>query len=237
MLKKTRLMLKSELMKTRLMIYVLSAVTVLLFAVGVSAQKQTQSRTHGEPQSQTQSKHDQHDGMSHDGGMSHEDCPMMRSDKSKLSADKSNASADEASHAGHLAAVNERGGRAMGFSQTATTHHFILMRDGGAIQVEVNDPKDAANRDAIRMHLAHIAQMFAQGNFDTPMLVHDQVPPGVSVMQRLKAGISYVYEETVRGARVRISTSDKDALAAVHDFLRFQIKEHQTGDSLDVSSR
>jgi len=39
------------------------------------------------------------------------------------------------------------------------------------------------------MHLSHIAQMFADGNFQAPMLIHDQAPPGVPTLQRLKAAI------------------------------------------------
>jgi hypothetical protein len=125
----------------------------------------------------------------------------------------------------------------MGFSQTATTHHFILTREGGVIQVEANDAKDTESRDLVRQHLSHIARAFSGGDFDTPMLVHDRVPPGVPVMQRLKSEITYAYEETDRGARVRITTKNAEALAAVRDFLRFQITDHQTGDPLEVSDR
>ncbi len=135
-------------------------------------------------------------------------------------------------HAAHLAAVNARGEQAMGFSQTKTTHHFLLRPDGGAIQVEVNEPTGTAKREQIRQHLAHIAELFAAGDFQTPMLVHEQVPPGVPEMKRLRAAIKFAYEETEQGGRVLISTNDAEALAAVHEFLRFQIKDHQTGDSL-----
>lgn len=155
-------------------------------------------------------------------------CPMIQGDKSQ-------ASVNSGDNHEHLAAVNERGEKAMGFSQTKTTHHFLLMRDGGAIQVEVNDPKDTASRDKIRQHLAYIAQAFPDGNFNTPMAVHDKVPPGVSVMQRSKVDIKYAYEETEKGGRVRISTNNTEALPAIHEFLRFQIKDHQTGDSLEVN--
>ena len=160
---------------------------------------------------------------------SHTDCPATGGDESKASG--------EGGHDAHLAAAGERGAKAMGFSQTATTHHFILTRDGGVIQVEVNDAADAENRDAVRQHLAHIARLFAEGDFNTPMLVHDRVPPGVARMQRLRTEITYEYEETDSGARVRIKTKSTEALAAVHDFLRFHIKDHQTGDSLQVNER
>ena len=131
--------------------------------------------------------------------------------------------------------MNKRGDRVMGFDHTKTTHHFRLLPDGGAIEVTANTAEDTASRDEIRMHLGHIAKMFASGNFNAPMLVHDQTPPGVPVMQKLKSEITYSFEETERGATVRISTKNAEALQAIHEFLRFQIKEHKTGDSLEAS--
>ena len=53
----------------------------------------------------------------------------------------------------------------MGFDHDKTTHHVGLLPDGGFIQVEANDAQDIASRDQIRMHLSHIATMFADGNF------------------------------------------------------------------------
>jgi hypothetical protein len=119
----------------------------------------------------------------------------------------------------------------MGFSQEKTTHHFLLFKDGGAIDVGANDPKDTASRDEIRQHLSHIAKMFSEGNFDTPMFIHGRTPPGVPIMKQLRDQIHYEYKETSRGARVRIRTANAQALEAVHSFLRFQIADHQTGDS------
>src|SRR5579864_4911707 len=66
-------------------------------------------------------------------------------------------------------AMMKRGDHAMGFSHEKTTHHFRLFKDGGAIEVAANDPKDTASRDEIRQHLSHITQMFADGNFEVPM--------------------------------------------------------------------
>jgi hypothetical protein len=126
----------------------------------------------------------------------------------------------------------QHGEKAMGFSQTETTHHFFLRKDGGVIQVEANDPKDTQNRDLIRTHLAHIAQAFAAGDFSDPLAVHDKVPDGVPVMERLKGDIRYTFEQTPQGGRLFISTANTQALDAIHQFLRFQVSEHQTGDSL-----
>ncbi|HLJ47676.1 MAG TPA: hypothetical protein VKU01_16785 [Bryobacteraceae bacterium] len=131
----------------------------------------------------------------------------------------------------HHGAVNQRGDHVMGFSHEKTTHHFRLYSDGGAIEVEANDPKDTQSRDQIQMHLGHIAKMFAAGDFKAPMLIHDRVPPGVPVMQELKSDITYEFSKTERGGRVRITTKNPEALKAVYEFLRFQIADHQTGDS------
>lgn len=130
--------------------------------------------------------------------------------------------------------MNMRGDKHMGFDHLKTTHHFLLANDGGAIQVEANDAKDTASRDQIRGHLRHITMMFSEGNFKVPMLVHKKTPPGTEVMQKLKDEISYKYKETDRGALIQISTGNGKALQAIHVFLKFQIKEHHTGDPLEV---
>jgi hypothetical protein len=128
----------------------------------------------------------------------------------------------------------QQGEQAMGFSQTETTHHFFLTKDGGVIQVEANDPKDTKNRDLIRTHLSHIAEAFAAGDFSDPMAVHDRYPDGVPVMEQLKGDIRYNFEQSPTGGRVVIHTTNSQALEAIHQFLRFQITDHQTGDSLNV---
>lgn len=131
--------------------------------------------------------------------------------------------------------VVARGDEIMGFSHEKTTHHFRLYADGGTIEVEANEAEDAASRDQIRSHLGHIAAMFAAGNFQAPMLIHAQNPPGTEAMKRLRDRIQYRLETTPKGARIRITTKDPEALRAVHEFLRFQISDHQTRDSLDLS--
>jgi len=131
----------------------------------------------------------------------------------------------------HQADVEKHGDEAMGFPHDKTTHHFRLYSDGGAIEVTVNDSKDSQNMQAIRSHLTHIVTMFSNGEFSIPMFVHDQVPPGVPVMKDKHAEISYSFEELSAGGRVRIKTPNPDALKAIHQFLRFQIEEHLTGDA------
>ena len=120
----------------------------------------------------------------------------------------------------------------MGFDQEKTVHHFVLTPSGGYIDVSVRDASDSSNRSVIQSHLSHIAQMFKAGNFDIPMLIHGEKPAGVETLQRLKDKIKYEYKATARGGRVTVTTSDKQALQGVHEFFRYQIKEHKTGDSL-----
>jgi hypothetical protein len=138
----------------------------------------------------------------------------------------------------HHGSSDQRGQMVMGFDQARTTHHFLLFSDGGAIDVNVSDPADTKNRDAIRSHLPHIAMMFGDGNFDAPMLVHDSTNvPGTKTMAEHKGAIRYRYVETAKGGRVDILTTDLAALAAVHQFLKFQIAEHKTGDATTVRTR
>ena len=134
-------------------------------------------------------------------------------------------------------AINDRGAHVMGFDQDATVHHFRLHADGGSIDIAAKNRNDAANRDAIRSHLPHIAAMFGDGNFEAPMLIHQANVPGTDKMAALKNRIHFAYVETPVGGRLDIFTSDKAALAAVHDFMRFQITDHKTGDPLTVTKR
>jgi hypothetical protein len=85
----------------------------------------------------------------------------------------------------------------------------------------------------IRLHLKQIAMMFSSGDFSIPMFVHSEVPPGTTEMTDRRAQITYTFEELPAGGRVRIVTQNRDALNAIHDFLNFQIQDHQTGDKAD----
>jgi hypothetical protein len=143
-------------------------------------------------------------------------------------------------HEQHLAQMQKdaelktRGTAAMGFDQDKTTHHFLLATNGGSIEVGVKDASDAESRTRVRAHLKEIAVEFAAANFDKPLATHAEVVPGVRTMQKRRASIAYAYEDTPEGGRVRISTSDAEARAAVHAFLQYQIREHATGDPQSV---
>ena len=137
-----------------------------------------------------------------------------------------------AAHSKAEAELDQRGDRVMGFDHARTTHHFRIEPDGGVIQVEANDAADTESRQAIRTHLAEIAKAFSRGDFSSPYAIHQRVMPGVPVLIEKKEAVRYLYEETGQGARVRITTEDSGAVAAVHEFLRAQIGDHRTGDPL-----
>jgi hypothetical protein len=144
--------------------------------------------------------------------------------------------AQQASHdpEDHFAGVNTRGDQGMGFSHEKTTHHFHLFTDGGSIEIASNDAADADSQEAIRQHLTMIAEKFSKGDFAISMFIHATLPPGVETMKQLKSKITYEAENTGHGAQLRITTHDAEALTAIYNFLRFQIQDHQTGDSLEV---
>jgi hypothetical protein len=162
-------------------------------------------------------------------------------------------------------AIQKHGEKGMGFDETRTSHHFRLSPTGGTIEVHVGNPDDRELRDQVVTHLKTIAEQFAHGDFSAPFTVHAEEPAGVPALKRLRpargresssaaarasgggaprAGkerfsgdIVYTFVPDDTGGRVLISTGSKKARAAVHAFLRYQIREHRTGDSLKVSAR
>lgn len=144
--------------------------------------------------------------------------------------------AQHAEHAEHAHGVDERGDAVMGFSHQTTKHSFRLTKDGGAIEVRANDAADAAGIAQIRSHLQEIAKEFSAGVFTKPEAIHARVPDGVAAMKELGAKITYRYEELERGGRVVVRTDDARGIDAVHQFLRFQISDHRTGDSAEVEN-
>ena len=131
--------------------------------------------------------------------------------------------------------VANRGDHVMGFSHEAATHHFYLFKDGGEIVVIANLSDDASTQDQIRMHLGHIAKMFAAGNFSAPMMIHETNQPGTATMTKRKEQIRYEFSKVERGAKIRITGGNPETIDAIHAFLLFQILDHHTGDSPVIS--
>jgi hypothetical protein len=132
-------------------------------------------------------------------------------------------------------ALAKRGNLAMGFDQDRTVHRFLLSAAGGAIVVIARDAGDVESISQVRTHLREIAAAFGRGAFDAPVATHAELPPGAATMAANARLIKYRYEERAAGGALTIETDDARTFAAIHDFLRYQIVEHKTGDPLTVT--
>ena len=130
-----------------------------------------------------------------------------------------------------FAALQQRGEQAMGVNQYTSTHTFDDLEDGGRIELQ-RDDRDVRDIETIRSHLKTVAAAFAQGRFDVPGFVHAQEVPGTRVMAEKKAAIRYRFSELPKGGEIRITTSDAEALRAIHAFLAFQRKDHRAAGHL-----
>lgn len=137
----------------------------------------------------------------------------------------------------HVAGVNTRGDTAMGFSHEKTGHHFRAPQRQRLIEVDAKGPADVQSREQVRIHLTQFAHRFSSGDFGLPMFIHSRVPPGVPVIKKLGSEITYRYEPTERGGIVRIRGTNEEAIRSIHEFLKFQIADHRTGDSAQIQTR
>jgi hypothetical protein len=126
-----------------------------------------------------------------------------------------------------FAGVQSRGAGVMGVNQYTSRHVFESLPDGGRIILERLSDGDTADIRTIRAHMHEIAAAFARGDFSAPGLVHAQQVPGTKVMAARAAKVHYDPVDRPRGAEVRITTRDPEALAAVHEFLAFQRADHR----------
>ena len=126
-----------------------------------------------------------------------------------------------------FSALQQRGKTAMGVDQYASRHQFEALADGGRIALQ-QPGGDSAAVQTIRSHIQDIARAFSKGDFSTPAFVHMTNVPGTAVMAAKKDVIRYEYRLLENGAELRIYTSDKEALAAIREFMAFQRKDHRT---------
>jgi hypothetical protein len=118
----------------------------------------------------------------------------------------------------------------MGVDQYTSAHVFEPLVDGGRI-VLTRDESDSAGVATIRAHMRTIAERFSRGDFTIPHMVHARSVPGTEVMAARRSRIAYSAQPVPGGGQVRITTTDAAALAAVHEFLAFQRRDHRVPDS------
>ena len=134
-----------------------------------------------------------------------------------------------------FAAMQTRGKLAMGVDQTTSTHTFDALPNGGRIKL-LRDLDDSLGIAQIRAHLRLIQHAFQAGDFSTPQFVHMQAMPGTAVMAQKRDVIAYSYHDLPRGGEVVMTTTDAEALAAIHAFLGAQRMEHHAMGAGSLSS-
>ena len=132
-------------------------------------------------------------------------------------------------------AMQKRGQMAMGVDQTTSTHHFDALPNGGRIEL-LRDLDDSLGVAQIRAHLRLIQHAFQAGDFSTPQFVHMQSMPGTAVMAKKRDVIAYDYHDLPRGGEVVMTTTDAEALAAIHAFMGAQRMEHHASGAGSPSS-
>ena len=128
-----------------------------------------------------------------------------------------------------FAKVQQNGAMVMGVDQYTSQHVFESLPDGGRVvlQRKENDPTGEAT---IRAHMRTIAEEFRRGDFTLPGVVHSMKDvPGTAEMRRLSADIVYTPRDVPGGGELLISTKNPAAVAAIHEFLAFQRRDHHTG--------
>ena len=125
-----------------------------------------------------------------------------------------------------FAAVQRRGKDVMGVDQYTSRHVFESRPDGGRIELQRQE-EDSAGVAQIRSHLGEIAEQFRHGDFAAPFIVHDQEVPGTRVMADRRGRIRYTVRPLPRGGEIVITSRDRRAIGAVHDFLAFQRGDHR----------
>ena len=125
-----------------------------------------------------------------------------------------------------FADMQARGRRVMGVDQYTSRHVFEPLPDGGRIVLE-RQVADSVGVAQIRRHLREIAEEFSRGDFSAPSSVHADDVPGTRVMKAKRVVIRYRMDSLPQGGAVRITTRDPEALAAVHEFLAYQRREHR----------
>jgi len=131
-----------------------------------------------------------------------------------------------------FAELQRRGKAIMGVDQYTSVHEFDALRDGGRIELQ-RATDDSAGTRTIREHLRTIAAAFRAGDFSTPAMVHLREVPGTRAMAAKRAAISYAVRDLPRGGELVMTTSDRDAIAAIHEFMAFQRGEHHAGGRSD----
>lgn len=130
--------------------------------------------------------------------------------------------------------MNTRFSRVLGVDVNKVAQHYYLVKNGGVIELSAKDANDTATIAAIRKYLDSQKDLFEKGKNDTDAEVHGKVPDGLAAIKKFRNEINFFTAKTDNGAVLRMFTVNDQARQAIHDYLKFQIAEHKTGDSPTV---
>lgn len=114
------------------------------------------------------------------------------------------------------------------------TYHFVLLRDGGAIEVQANSPQDEDTRVRIRKELYEVSRQFGKGDFSSYLMTGSKVP--AEGIKEAGSAIKFEFEELPFGGRVVMRTENSEARKAIHKYMRHQIGAYRTGGSDKIRS-
>ena len=126
------------------------------------------------------------------------------------------------------------------YDRHRVVHHFYLYPDGGIMTLAVADPSDTETRKAVRAYVQRVSQLMVGGNLAR---LREQFGEGVPGLDRIAEARARKATLTVRssapdeGSHIIFTTADPQVLQGLHEFLRFQINDLNTGDSPDVRER
>ncbi len=127
--------------------------------------------------------------------------------------------------------VNARFSKAMGTDVNKVVQHYYLVKNGGVIEFTAKDPNDTVSIAAIQKYLDLQRDQLEKGKVDVDADVHGKIPDGLLVVKRMRGEITFYTVKSDNGAVLRMFSVNEQARQAIHEFMKFQITEHKTGDS------
>jgi hypothetical protein len=125
-----------------------------------------------------------------------------------------------------MSSMLERGNIAMGFNQSKIMHHFVANPTGGEIIIVALNSSDVKTISQIKNHVIDIQKDFSEGNFTKPFFIHAQEVPGTKIMAEKKDLINYSVQQIKNGYMLVLTTSDRQLIDAIKQFMAFQASQH-----------
>lgn len=127
--------------------------------------------------------------------------------------------------ASRQAEVAARGLEVMPFDLERSTHIFEKIETGGRQQV-VSDDNDPDQIALIQSHLKEESQLFSEGNFRDPEMIHGEHMAGMHELQMAKDRIEIEYADLENGGQILYTSEDEALITAIHAWFDAQLSDH-----------